>query len=97
MPGKRFLPRKEKVAASGNARIAREEEVPVSRYRLCSSFFRNRQDLHLRRRSTEAVNEGVRRGYTEGYRKSIVKDPLDRVNTKDNTPVVIHTEIVPRR
>ena len=45
---------------------------------------------------TEAVNEGVRRGYTEGYlRKSVVSDPLIRENTKDNTPAVLHTEIVP--
>ena len=44
----------------------------------------------------DAVNEGVRRGYEEGYlRKSIVRDPLDRVNTGDNTPCVLHTEIIP--
>ena len=43
----------------------------------------------------EQINEGVRRGYAEGYlRKSIVRDPLDRINTNDNTPAVIHTEIV---
>ncbi len=45
---------------------------------------------------TEAVNEGVRRGYVDGYlRKSVVKDPLLRENTKDNTPAILHTEIVP--
>jgi fumarate hydratase subunit alpha len=45
---------------------------------------------------TDAVNEGVRRGYTEGYlRKSMTKDPLDRVNTGDNTPAILHTQIVP--
>jgi len=44
----------------------------------------------------DAINEGVRRGYDEGYlRKSIVRHPLDRVNTGDNTPAVIHTELVP--
>jgi len=44
----------------------------------------------------EAINEGVRKGYGEGYlRKSIVADPINRVNTKDNTPAVIHTDIVP--
>jgi fumarate hydratase subunit alpha len=44
----------------------------------------------------DAVNEGVRKGYTEGYlRKSMVRDPLDRVNTGDNTPAVFHPEIVP--
>lgn len=47
-------------------------------------------------RSKDAVNEGVRRGYTEGYlRKSVVGDPLIRENTKDNTPAVIHYSIVP--
>lgn len=44
----------------------------------------------------DAINEGVRRGYTEGYlRKSIVSDPVERVNTKDNTPAVIHFDVVP--
>ena len=44
----------------------------------------------------EAVNEGVRRGYVDGYlRKSVVKDPLIRENTKDNTPAILHTKIVP--
>ena len=44
----------------------------------------------------DAINEGIRQGYQEGYlRKSVVKDPVDRVNTKDNTPGVIHYEIVP--
>ena len=55
------------------------------------------QDVHLTGGSIEdAVNDGVARGYTEGYlRKSVVQDPLDRVNTKDNTPAVIHYSIVP--
>ena len=45
---------------------------------------------------TEAIQEGVRRGYADGYlRKSVVRDPLDRINTGDNTPAVIHYEIVP--
>lgn len=45
---------------------------------------------------TDSINEGIRQGYHDGYlRKSIVKDPLNRVNTNDNTPAVIHTEIVP--
>ena len=45
---------------------------------------------------TEAVNEGVRQGYRDGYlRKSVVRDPLDRVNTGDNTPAMLYTEIVP--
>lgn len=55
------------------------------------------QDVHLEGQNLEdAVNEGVRLGYTEGYlRKSVVGDPLIRENTKDNTPAVIHVRIVP--
>ena len=60
-------------------------------------FLKVGQDVHLEGGSIEdAVNEGVRQGYTEGYlRKSVVKDPLIRENTRDNTPAVIHYEIVP--
>ena len=54
------------------------------------------QDVHINGNLKEAVDEGVRKGYTEGYlRKSVVKDPLDRVNTKDNTPALLYTELVP--
>ena len=55
------------------------------------------QDVHFEGMAIEdAVNEGVRRGYTEGFlRKSVVKDPLIRENTKDNTPAVLHYSIVP--
>ncbi len=54
------------------------------------------QDVHIAGDLTEAVNQGVRRGYTEGYlRKSVVRDPLDRVNTGDNTPAMVYTELVP--
>jgi fumarate hydratase subunit alpha len=55
------------------------------------------QDVHIRGGSLEdAVNEGVRQAYAEGYlRKSVVADPLERVNTQDNTPAVIHERIVP--
>ena len=54
------------------------------------------QDVHITGGLLEdAINEGVRRGYTEGYlRKSVVKDPIDRVNTKDNTPAIIYYDIV---
>ena len=53
------------------------------------------QDVHIRGDLTAAVNEGVRRGYTDGYlRKSVVGDPLERVNTGDNTPAMIYTELV---
>ena len=59
-------------------------------------FLKIGQDVHIRGDLTEAVNEGVRRGYTEGYlRKSVVGDPLRRVNTGDNTPAMLYTEIVP--
>lgn len=54
------------------------------------------QDVHINGNLADAVNEGVRQGYTEGYlRKSVVKDPFNRVNTGDNTPAMIYTEIVP--
>lgn len=54
------------------------------------------QDIHIEGSLKDAVDEGVRRGYTEGYlRKSCVKDPIDRVNTGDNTPAVIYYDIVP--
>ena len=54
------------------------------------------QDLHIDGDLTKAVNAGVARGYTEGYlRKSVVADPLSRVNTGDNTPALIYTELVP--
>ena len=52
--------------------------------------------MHITGDLTEAVNAGVRRGYGEGYlRKSVVRDPLDRVNTGDNTPAILYTEMVP--
>lgn len=54
------------------------------------------QDVHIAGDFAEAVNEGVRRGYVEGLlRKSVVGDPLRRVNTGDNTPAVLHTRLVP--
>ena len=54
------------------------------------------QDVHINGDLTAAINEGVRKGYQEGFlRKSIVRDPLERVNTNDNTPAAIYTEIVP--
>ena len=59
-------------------------------------FLKIGQDVHITGDLTEAVNEGVRRGYTEGYlRKSVVGDPLRRVNTGDNTPAMLYTELVP--
>jgi len=80
-----------------NFNIADTDIVPVCQDTgLALVFLEIGQDLHISGDLTEAVNEGVRRGYTEGYlRKSCVKDPLDRVNTGDNTPAVIYTELVP--
>ena len=59
-------------------------------------FLKIGQEVHITGDLTAAVNEGVRRGYAEGYlRKSVVRDPLDRVNTGDNTPAMVYTELVP--
>jgi len=82
-----------------NARIAKEEQAPICQDTGFAVFFVELgQDVHVVGGSfEEAINEGVRQGYIEGYlRKSIVDDPvLDRKNTGDNTPAVIHTRIVP--
>lgn len=59
-------------------------------------FLKIGQDVHVEGSIEDAVNEGVRRGYDKGYlRKSVVEDPLRRVNTKDNTPAMIYYELVP--
>ncbi len=59
-------------------------------------FLKIGQEVHICGDLTAAVNEGVRQGYAEGYlRKSVVRDPLDRVNTGDNTPAMLYTELVP--
>ena len=82
-----------------NARIADEEEVAICQDTgLAVIFAEVGQDVHLVDGDfEEAIHEGVRQGYVEGYlRKSVVAEPLfERVNTKDNTPAVIHTRIVP--
>lgn len=81
-----------------NAQIARDENAPICQDTgMAVVFITIGQDVHISGGSLEdAINEGVRRGYEKGYlRKSVVKDPLDRVNTKDNTPAIIHYEIVP--
>ena len=58
-------------------------------------FLKIGQEVHVTGNITEAVNEGVRQGYADGYlRKSVVKDPIQRENTRDNTPAVIHYEVV---
>jgi len=59
-------------------------------------FLKVGQEVHINGDIAEAVNEGVRQGYDQGYlRKSVVRDPLDRVNTGDNTPAMLYYEIVP--
>src|SRR5690554_5941080 len=81
-----------------NVEIARNEQIPVCQDTGFAVFFVDwGQEVHLTGGSLEdAINEGVRRGYREGYlRKSIVGDPLERINTGDNTPAVIHTSLVP--
>ncbi|WP_094552238.1 fumarate hydratase, partial [Petroclostridium xylanilyticum] len=81
-----------------NAEIAKEQNMPICQDTgMAVIFVEAGQDAHIVGGSlTDAINEGVRRGYEKGYlRKSVVKDPLDRVNTGDNTPAVIHYDIVP--
>ncbi len=81
-----------------NARIAREEEVPMCQDTgFAVLFVELGQDVKLVGGDfNEAINEGVRQGYSDGFlRKSIVSDPLERANTKDNTPAIVHVEIVP--
>ncbi len=81
-----------------NLRIAKEENIPICQDTGMAVFFVNiGQDVHFEGGDlTEAINKGVSQGYTEGYlRKSVVKDPLIRENTGDNTPAVIHYNIVP--
>lgn len=81
-----------------NARIGREESTPVCQDTgVACIFVEVGQDVQIIEGSLyEAINEGVRQGYREGYlRKSMVKDPFDRVNSGDNTPAIIHTDIVP--
>lgn len=80
-----------------NDTIAAEARRPVCQDTgMACVFLKIGQDVHITGDLTEAVNEGVRRGYREGYlRKSVVADPLNRVNTGDNTPAVITCEIVP--
>lgn len=80
-----------------NADIAAEEELPICQDTGMAIFFvKVGQDVHITGGSfANAINEGVRRGYESGYlRKSVVADPVRRGNTGDNTPAVIHTEIV---
>lgn len=80
-----------------NLEYAKELDIPICQDTgMAVVFVEIGQDVHIINGSFEkAVNEGVRQGYTEGFlRKSIVSDPLERINTNDNTPAVIHTRLV---
>ncbi len=80
-----------------NYEIADETNQPICQDTgVACVFLEIGQDVHINGNIENAVNEGVRQGYSEGYlRKSVVKDPLDRVNTGDNTPAMIYYDIVP--
>ena len=81
-----------------NLRIAGSDTIPICQDTgMAVVFAEIGQDVHITGGTlTDAINEGVRKGYTEGFlRKSVVGDPLERVNTGDNTPAVIHYDIVP--
>ena len=80
-----------------NYNIADEKFVPICQDTgVCCVFLKIGTDVHIEGDLIEAVNEGVRLGYRDGYlRKSVVGDPLRRVNTGDNTPAMLYTELVP--
>ena len=80
-----------------NLQIAGDDMIPICQDTgMAVLFVKVGQEVHFEGGSlTNAINEGVRQGYVEGYlRKSVVKDPIERVNTNDNTPAIIHYEIV---
>ena len=81
-----------------NLQIAGQDMIPICQDTgMAVIFMEIGQDVHFEGENLEdAINEGVRQGYTEGYlRKSVVKDPILRENTKDNTPAIVHYSIVP--
>lgn len=81
-----------------NMKIAEDTKIPICQDTgMTVVFLKVGQDVHFEGAFIEdAVNEGIRQGYEEGYlRKSVVSDPVERINTKDNTPGIIHYEIVP--
>ena len=79
-----------------NACLAREKHLPICQDTgVAVVFLTIGSEVYFEGDIYEAVNDGVRRAYTEGYlRKSVVRHPLDRVNTKDNTPAIVHVKIV---
>ena len=80
-----------------NYQIADREDCPVCQDTgVACVFVKLGQEVHIQGDLTDAINEGVRQGYRDGFlRKSVVRDPLDRVNTGDNTPAMIYFDIVP--
>ena len=80
-----------------NYQIADREDCPVCQDTgVACVFVKLGQEVHIQGDLNEAIHEGVRQGYRDGYlRKSVVRDPLDRVNTGDNTPAMIYFDIVP--
>ena len=81
-----------------NLKIAGEEMIPICQDTgMAILFIEMGQEIHIVDGYLEdAINEGVRRGYIDGYlRKSVVKDPIERINTNDNTPAIVHYSIVP--
>ena len=92
------LGRKILVQLEENLQIAKNDRIPICQDTGMAVIFMDiGQDVHFSGGNLEeAVHEGVRRGYREGYlRKSVVGDPLLRENTKDNTPAILHTRIIP--
>lgn len=80
-----------------NMDIAKEEQIPICQDTGMAVFFvKVGQDVHVEGNLTDAIHEGVRQGYRDGFlRKSVVSDPILRQNTGDNTPAIIHYDIVP--
>ena len=80
-----------------NEQIARNTDMPICQDTgMAIVFAEVGQDVHINGSFEDAIHEGVRQGYVDGLlRKSVVGDPLRRVNTKDNTPAIIHTRLVP--
>lgn len=80
-----------------NLDIAGNDMIPICQDTgMAVIFVEIGQDVHVEGNLSDAINEGVRQGYTDGYlRKSVVSDPIKRVNTGDNTPAIIHYDIVP--
>ncbi|KGK89366.1 fumarate hydratase subunit alpha [Clostridium pascui] len=81
-----------------NVEISKNEDMPACQDTgMACIFVEMGQDVHIVGGNLEdAINEGVRQGYSEGYlRKSVVNDPIERINTKDNTPAIIYYDIVP--